>query len=193
MKVGFQQAPEFIPVTPAKKPQRLNLAFIGAELAFHRVQVELHAVAVHEWPDEAAFMEQMHRLRRRVNIARVAGVEAVGRENLAHQRGCIQQQQDRATEHCDPMAPELPPHDAPLRRPVELLLLRRQCLDRLGLKGRRRYVVLQRWVAAWYSSHWATPPVSRIRGSSAASNKSEMNMPTTVNVARNIKKEPARY
>src|SRR3546814_9171641 len=41
--------------------------------------------------------------------------------------------------------------------------------------------------------HLFTPPPRRMRGSSSASAMSDRNTPTTVNSARNMRNEPARY
>src|SRR6185503_1412168 len=124
-------------------------------------------------------------LRRRVDMVGIARLQLVRRDELAHQRRGIEQQQDGARDHRDAMAAELPPHDLPLRRAVEALLLRRQRFCGLGVKRLLRDVV--------FESYFATPPVRRMRGSSAASSRSEMNIPITVSSDRNIRNEPARY
>src|SRR6185436_18061873 len=118
-------------------------------------------------------------------------VQVVGREHLAHQDRGIQREQDRRREHRDAVAPEFPPHDLPLRGAVEALRLRGQLLGRVGLERLGGDVVLELGLRG--RAHLAAPPVRRMRGSSIASSRSEMNMPITVSSARNMRNEPARY
>src|SRR5207244_2678461 len=108
------------------------------------------------------------------------------RDELAHQDRGIEGGEHQAGGDRDAVAPELPPHDLPLRGAVEALLLRREALGGVGIERIPRDVVLDR-------AHLATLPVSRMRGSSAASSISEMNMPITVSSDRNMRNEPARY
>src|SRR5204862_8285604 len=99
-------------------------------------------------------------------------------------RGVERREHDRRG-HSDAMALELPPHDLPLRRAIEALLLRGERLSGVGIPRIPRNVV--------FDAHFATPPVRRILGSRAASRTSEMNMPITVSSDRNMRKLPARY
>src|SRR5262249_49477393 len=104
-------------------------------------------------------------------------------------RGVERRQHDRRRDR-DAVAAELPPHDLPLRGAVEALLLRRERFARVRVPGLPGNVVRGRHV---FICHFATPPVRRMRGSTAASSRSEMNMPITVRSDRNIRKLPARY
>src|SRR5437016_11091949 len=111
----------------------------------------------------------MQLLRRGVDVVGVARVQVVWRDELAYQdRGVERRQHDRRRDR-DAVAAELPPHDLPLRGAVEALLLRRQRLAGVGVPGLARNIVID--------THLATPPVRRMRGSSAASSTSEINMP----------------
>src|SRR5690606_3127418 len=121
----------------------------------------------------------------------VAGLEPVGREELAEGRGEIHEEEKRAGDHREPVAAELPPHHAPLRGQEVAFLLRRHRLDRIRVAGRRRGVVRQALVRG--DGHRPAPPARRIRGSSAASARSERKTPITVSAAMNMRNEPARY
>src|SRR5207248_4785813 len=138
-----------------------------------------------ERADQAAVVEVMHPLRRRIDVVGVARLQVVGRDELAHQDREVERREHDAGGDRDAVAPELPPHDLPLRGAVEALLLRGQRFRRIGIPRLARNIVLDR--------HLATPPVRRMRGSSAASSTSEMNMPITVSSDRNMRHEPARY
>src|SRR5207249_4009580 len=92
----------------------------------------------------------------------------------------------------------------PLRGAVEPLLRRRHDLDRIGVERRRRDVVRHRIGDAARLvgrgragadadlAHGWRPTCRRMRGSSAASARSDRNTPITVRKAMNIRKEPAR-
>src|SRR5437870_4334489 len=121
----------------------------------------------------------MQRLRRRVDVTRVARMQVERREELAHQDRGVEGEQDRARPDRDPVAAELPPHDLPLRGAVEALLLGRELVGGIRLERLRVDIVLQLYFAA--------PPVRRMRGSSAASSRSEITVPITVSRARNMR------
>ena len=123
VEIAVQEAPELVLVPTAEKAQRLDLGGVLRVPPLHGGQVEFHAVAVDERPDEPAFVDQLDRLRGRINAFRIPGVEVVRGDHLAHQGGCIDQEQDHAGNERDPVALELPPHDLPLRSAVKLLLL----------------------------------------------------------------------
>src|SRR5262249_50094862 len=80
-----------------------------------------------------------------------------------------------------------------LRGEIDLLLLGRDRLDRIGIERVLRDVVLQRLRIGIHLDHRPPPAPKRIRGSSMASARSERKMPTTVSTAMNIRNEPARY
>src|SRR5215470_11071750 len=94
------------------------------------------------------------------------------------------------------MAKKAPPHHLPLRRQEIALLLGRQLLGRIGVERLARNGVRNGRVVradGVFRSHLVAPPPSRMRGSRAASAKSDSSTPTTVSTARNIRNEPARY
>src|SRR3954468_17112902 len=191
VQAGIEEAPEAILVAQAQEAQAVDLAGIVGVVALQVLEVELHVGAVHERPDKASLVEEMQPLRRRVDVLRVARGEVVGRDQLAHQdRGIERRENDRRGDR-DAVAAELPPHDLPLRGAVEALLLRGHRLRGVRIPRLARDVVRDR--AGGALVHRATPPVRRMRGSSTASSRSDMNMPITVRSERNIRKEPARY
>src|SRR5215470_5201621 len=94
------------------------------------------------------------------------------------------------------MAKKAPPHHLPLRRQEIALLLGRQLLDGIGIERLARDRVanaLRGLPPTVVRGHLVAPPPSRMRGSRAASAKSDSSTPTTVSTARNIRNEPARY
>ena len=95
--------------------------------------------AVDEGADEIALVvEEMHALRRGEDEIDMAGVKRIGREELAHEDGGVEDQQQGAGDHREAMAAETPPHHPPLRGHVEALLLRRHLLDGHRIERRRR-------------------------------------------------------
>src|SRR3546814_1356715 len=83
MQVGCELAPERIAVATAEEAQRLHLVGIGRILARQVLHVELVVVAVDEGADELPVVEQVQGLRRRVDVADVAAVQIVGRQEFA--------------------------------------------------------------------------------------------------------------
>ena len=90
-KSAVEQAPELVWVAAAEEADRLHVGRVVGVVALQRVHVEPHGAAVDERPDEAALVEEMHALRRRVDEVDVARVQIVGRQELADQ--------DHAVEH----------------------------------------------------------------------------------------------
>src|SRR6185295_4584785 len=185
VEAAVDQAPETVVVAEAEEAHALHLGGIVGIDALQGREIEAHAVAVDERSDEASFVKEVQRLRRRIDVARVARVQVVGREDFAHQDRGVEGEQDRAGDDRDTVPAELPPHDLPLRGAIEALLRGRQLLRRVRLEGLGGDVV--------FYFYFAVPPVRRMRGSSAASSRSEMNMPITVSSERNIRNDPARY
>ena len=66
----------------AEEADRLRLGAVGRVFPLQRVHVELEVERIDERPDEAPLVEEMHRLRRRVDEAGVAAVQVVGRDAL---------------------------------------------------------------------------------------------------------------
>ena len=85
VEVAFEQPPELVAVAAAEEADRLHVVRVVGVFALQRVHVELHGAAVDERPDEAALMEEMDALRRRVDEVDVARVQIVGRQELADQ------------------------------------------------------------------------------------------------------------
>ena len=78
MRARLEQAPEAIFIAAAEKAERLNLGGVGCVLSLQRVHVEAEIVADHMWADEATFMEEAHRLRRRIYVVDVTRLIVVG-------------------------------------------------------------------------------------------------------------------
>src|SRR3990170_2811519 len=196
MPVTFNQAPEPVTVALAEETDPLNIILFFDVVPLERVHIQRHLAAIDERPDELAVVEQVHPLRRRIDVVHVACVQIVGRQELADQYPEIKRCQEYAGYNGKPVLSEFPPHQPQLRRLKDLRLLRRHRLDRLQVKGRGGNVVLQ-W-STWSGQgrmrgHLVLPPCKRIRGSSSASARSEIRTPMTVRKARNMRNDPARY
>src|SRR5262249_44141373 len=187
VKARRNDAPPAVGIAQAEEAQLFHARRIGRVFAFEGGHVEVIAKAIHERPDEAALVKQMHALRRRVDEVGVTAVQVVGRQELAGDDRSIEQDENDTREHGEAVAPELPPHHPPLRGEIEPLLLLGQPLDRLRIEGLGRDVMVDG------SRHRTLPPPNRMRGSSAASARSDKRTPTTVSSARNIRNEPAKY
>src|SRR4029434_5299675 len=87
MKTAFDQSPELVFVTEAEEAHRMHLLSVRRIDPAQRLHVELHGVAVYERPDEATLVEEMRLLGRCVDLLRVARVQVIRRDELAHQRG----------------------------------------------------------------------------------------------------------
>src|SRR5208282_1913629 len=138
----------------------------------------------------------MNRLGRGIEEVRVARMEVVRGQYLAHRDREIEQHEERARDDGETMSAQLPPHQPPLAGHVVALLARRHRLDGIGVEGSLRDVMREmRGLEAILDirTHRVVPPCSRMRGSSSASRRSESSTPNTVRVARNMRKEPARY
>src|SRR5579875_1002818 len=196
--VAAQQAPEAIAVAMAEKPDRFPLFRVRRVDPLEPIHVEPVIVALDIGPYEPTVVEDMNGLRRRVNEIDIARIDPVRGEELA--------EQDRARQHGKAVAAQLPPHHAPLRGGIETLLRWGQPLGRVGierpgrdimgqrLRGVRRHRIFHRRAAGGPDpAHRRRPACNRIRGSSAASARSEISTPITVMNARNIRNEPARY
>src|SRR5260370_10357035 len=194
MEIALEEAPERVAVAVAEKADGLRLAGILGVDAPQIAHVEVIIVAVDEGPDELPVMKQMDALRRREDEIGVARLVVVGRQDLAHRDRQIHGKEDGAGQHGDAVALQLPPHHAPLRRHVVALLRRRHHLRRIRIE-RLRGREVRRPIGGEHVglAHRVTPPDRRMRGSSAARARAEMNMPITVRAARNIRNEPARY
>src|SRR3546814_12514582 len=91
----------------------------------------------------------------RIDGARIAGLQVIGRDHFRDQRRAVDQQQDETAPDAEPVAAEFPPHHLPLRGAVETLLLRRQGFGVIGIEGRseeRRGG--KEWVRTW-RSRWS--------------------------------------
>src|SRR3546814_73596 len=155
---------------------------------------DLVVEAVDEGADELALVKQVQRLRRRIDVLDVAGVEFVGRQELGNDDGEIHGEQESARPDGNAVAAEPPPHNPPLCRLVIAFLLRRQLFDRVGVERPLLHVVRQPLARHQIAvAHLVAPPPRRMRGSSIASSTSETKTPITTSTASNIRKAPARY
>src|SRR5882672_11475419 len=126
----------------------------------------------------------------------VSRLGPIGRQKLADEDRRVEQQKKDAGYHGQTMAKKAPPHHLPLRRQEIALLLRRQLLDRMGVEGLARNGVRNARLVrsnGVVRGHFMAPPPSRMRGSRAASARSDSSTPITVSTARNMRNEPARY
>src|SRR5579883_585029 len=199
MQIAWEEAPEEIAIAVTEEAQRLHLAAILGIDAPQIPHVEVIVESVDIGRGESAIAEKMHRLRRRIDEIRMAGMMAVRCQKFAEGDREIHRNEQHSRDHGHAMTLQFPPHELPLRCHVEPLLLRRHRLDDMGIEGFGRYVVWQplrshavRCVCG-VGLHRVLPPVSRMRGSSAASARSESSIPRTVRSARNMRNEPARY
>src|SRR5712671_1986907 len=204
--IAVDIAPEFVRVAMTQPAERLILCRVGRVHPMQIGHVETVIVAQDERGAQAALVEQAHALRRRVDEIGVPAVEPVGREKLAEQDDQVERQQQRARYDRDAVPAKAPPHQPPLRGAVEPLLRRRHDIDRVGVERGRRDEMRQ-WLAADGPvrfvrgrrsggdadfAHCWRPTWRRMRGSSAASARSDRNTPITVRNAMNIRNEPAR-
>ena len=74
VEVHGDQSPELVLVASAEEAQRLHLLEIDGVLALQVLEVELEVEAIDEGADEAALVEQVHRLRREMDEVGMAGV-----------------------------------------------------------------------------------------------------------------------
>src|SRR5690606_35265542 len=159
----------------------------------HRLQVQLERIAVDERPDELAVPEQMDPLRRRVDMARVPGVERIWGQELADQDRQVEDGEHASGDHGQAVALQLPPDDLPLRGHVPGLQRRRQRRLLFRIPGRLVDVVAIGGRASRFGAHRAAPSPSLIRGSSNASSRSEIRTPITVRTDSHSTKDPAMY
>ncbi len=175
MQVAGKQAPELVAVAVAEKPQRLALFRVRRVDPLEPLHVEPIVETEDERGDQPALVKDVHRLRRRIDEVGVAGVDAVGGEELADRDPEIHRQQDHPGGDGDAVALQLPPHHPPLRGDVEALLRRRHPLDGIGIVRCGRHVVRQRldrvlgrpvWRLRGEGqiAHWRRPACSRMRG-----------------------------
>ena len=134
VQVALPLTPEPVLVAAAEETQRLRLRRIGLVDPFEGLHVEPVAVAQHVRADEPPLVEQVDRLRRRVDELGVARGRGVGRQELDDDDGAIEQQQDRGRDHGQMMLPELPPHQPPLRGGVKAFLLGGEDVDIVGIE-----------------------------------------------------------
>src|SRR6516225_76955 len=209
MQVGREQSPEQIIVATTKEADSLAFLWVGRIDSLEVGHVEPIVKTIDERSDQPAVMKDPHPLRRGKDEIGVAGVQAVRSEKLADQDRKVHGQEDRTRYNSHAMATKLPPHHPPLRSHVKAFLRRRHPLDRVGVERRGRDVVWQltvcvndRGLAAALRraarcegqiAHRVRPACKRIRGSSAASARSDTNTPITVKNDMNIRNEPARY
>src|SRR3546814_9781819 len=86
MEIGPHQAPEVIGIAAAEKAQRLHLARVRRVFPLQGFDIHLEAIAVDEGPDETALVEQMDGVRWRIDGARIAGLQVIGRDHFRDQR-----------------------------------------------------------------------------------------------------------
>src|SRR3546814_13494544 len=79
VQVGTELAPERVGIAAAEESQRLHFVRVGRVDARQRLHVQLVVEAVDEGADELALVKQVQRLRRRLDVLDVEGVEFVGR------------------------------------------------------------------------------------------------------------------
>src|SRR5437016_4775842 len=209
MQIGGKQAPKLILVAMAKEANRLRLLCIRRVDPLEFGHVEPIIVPVNKRSDQSAVAKEPDTLGRSEDAVGVARIEAVRRQELADQDRQVHRQQDRAGDDGNTVAQQLPPHHPPLRGHVEAFLRRRHPLDHVGVERRAGDVMREqasgsldclalaaRGRAAGSEgqiAHRLRPACRRIRGSSKANARSEMNTPITVRNDINIKNDPARY
>ena len=193
MDIALPEAPEFVGIAAAEEADLLDLGRVRRVFALEVFHVEPVVVAVDERPDKPPLMEQVDALRRRIDEIGIAGVQPVGRDDLRYQNRQIHQDQHDARGDRHLVPPQPPPHHAPLRGEIELFLIGGQLLGGLRLERRGADPVGKTPVFVAERLRHRAPPSNRMRGSSAASARSDRNTPTTVSAARNIRNEPARY
>src|SRR5438132_526729 len=202
--IAVDPAPEFVWIAVAQEADRLVLLRVRCVDPAQIGHVEAVVVARDIGQGEVALAEDVDARRRRVDEVGMTAVEPVRREKFAKQDGHVKHQQQRARGQRDPVPAKPPPHQLPLRGAVEPLLRRGHDLDRIGVERRRRDVMRHRVGDAAGPvgrgraggdadlAHGWRPTCRRMRGSSAASARSDRNTPITVRKAMNIRNEPAR-
>src|SRR6266566_1490744 len=204
VKIAVDHPPELVGIAMAEEAHRLA-AFVVRRVDPAQIgHVEAVVVAIDKGCGKVAVVEDADALRRRIDEVGMSAVEPVGREEFAKQNDRVKGQQQRSRGHRDAVPAEPPPHQLPLRGAVEPLLRRRHDLDRIGVERRRRDVMRHRLGGAACLvgcgragadadlAHGWRPTCRRMRGSSAASARSDRNTPITVRKAMNIRNEPAR-
>src|SRR3546814_18532225 len=84
MEAAGYEPPETVGIAEAEETDRLHLRLVLDIDPLHRPHVERPAVAVDERADDAALVEEVHLLRRCVEVVDFARLLVVGCENLAH-------------------------------------------------------------------------------------------------------------
>src|SRR5579862_474654 len=168
--------------------------------------VEVIVVTVDERQGELAAVEQVHALRRGIDEVGMAAIEPVGRKELAEQDHHVKSEEERPGGDGNPVPAQPPPHQQQRRRAVEALLRRGHAVDGIRVERRPRHVMRHHHtypaparLVGWHGvpgdadfAHCRRPTWRRIRGSSAASARSDRKTPMTVKNAMNIRNEPAR-
>src|SRR5690606_13004773 len=185
MEAPRNHARELIGRAEAKEPHRIDPIPVLLKLPAHGLQVDRGRHAVDEGSDELALVEQVQPLRRGVEMVVRPLVRCVGGDDLGKGDAEIEQQQHDSRPHGDAVATELPPHDLPLGGLEIALLFGRERFGGLGIERLRIDEMLGRPLVAGLDRHDAALPPRRMRGSSTASNRSEISMPISVSTATN--------
>ncbi len=185
--VHLPEAPELVGIAPAEEADRLRLRGIDRVDASETLQIEAVGIGIDVGADEAALVHQVDRLGGRIEEIAVPLGLVVGCDHLHEGYEGVEGEQDES--RCDrhPVAPELPPHQLPGRGAVEALVLGADGLGLTGIEWRGIDVM-----ALGGDRGVHRPPPIRMRGSSPASSRSEISMPTTVSTATNMRMKPAR-
>jgi hypothetical protein len=139
--IHLHQPPPPVCVAFAEKPYLVGLGAVLAILALQRFHVEFVLVAIHERADERSLVEQAYLLRRSIDVVYMACLHVVGRQKLADEDRRVQDGQEYTAPHRNAMLLELPPHQLPLRREVDLFLVGRNLLDRHHVERLVRNIV----------------------------------------------------
>jgi hypothetical protein len=135
MEIHAPHAPELVRIAPAEEADRLRVRAVDHVVALEGVRVEGERVRIDERPDEAPLVEEMRRLRRRIEEIAVPLGLAVGRDQLDERHHEVEGEQQDGGGDGYLVAPELPPHEPPGRGPVELLAFRADRLGGAGVEG----------------------------------------------------------
>src|SRR5579884_3868069 len=115
MQPRWKDAPELVWVTLDEETQEDPVAVILGENPAERLWVDLVFVAEEVGADEAAVVEHIDHMRRRIGIIGSVMVGIVGREELGKERDQIDQRDDDGRDDRQSMLAKFPPDELPLR------------------------------------------------------------------------------
>src|SRR5690606_9203550 len=178
MPVALEEPEHLVRRAPAEKADRVDLRPVLDVLVAERLHRQFPCPPVYERAAELALVEEVDVARRGVAVALESLAHAVRAEELRERRQRVHHQQDDDGDPGDPVLAEPPPHQPPLAGLVELLRVGVLLLPALAP------VPFATELEPPGDLRHDRPPPNRILGSSQASNRSAINVPSTVRKLR---------